>query len=233
MSRLFVGKLLDLSHRYGGYIPLSRLSTVSRWLGNNGESVLDIGCGSGSAMLFLNRRQSFDTCGIDINPVLIADAKSKSSHRQYFCQDILKLNLADRSYDTVICLELIEHLPKDDGLNLILRLERIARKKVILSTPVGYSKVEGKNPEDGSAHQCGYLPSELRGMGYLVRGNRLRLERPWWPYLLKHSPALASVYWVFWLVMGVVFSPLAYFFPDRIASGMVCLKEVGCERKSG
>ncbi|AGG05846.1 MULTISPECIES: class I SAM-dependent methyltransferase [Dehalococcoides] len=233
MNRVFVKKLLNLSHRYGGYVPLSRLNTVSRWLEGGGESLLDIGCGGGEAMLFLNRRKSFKTCGVDINPILIAEAKNKSSHHQYFCRDILNLNLADKSYDTVICLELIEHLPKDEGLNLILRLEKIARKRVILSTPVGFSRVEGNHNEDGSAHQCGYLPFELKEMGYLVRGNRLRLERVWWPYLLKRSAALASVYWAFWLAAGVVFSPLAYFFPDRIASGMVCLKEVGYERKSG
>lgn len=231
MNKIFIRKLLSLSHRYGGYIPLSRLNTVSRWLGNEKGEVLDIGCGGGSAMLFLNRRKSFSACGVDINPALIADAKSKKSHQQYFCQDILSLNLADKSFDTVICLELIEHLPKDEGLALILRLEKIARRRVILSTPVGFSEVEGNHDEDGSAHQCGYLPAELRERGYLVRGNRLRLERAWWPYLLKHSPALASVHWAFWLVTGVIFSPLAYFFPDQVASGMVCLKEVGCEGK--
>lgn len=44
---------------------------------------------------------------------------------------------ADGAFDVVTCLDVLEHVPKEDRLALIEELVRIARKKVIFCAPLG------------------------------------------------------------------------------------------------
>ena len=46
--------------------------------------------------------------------------------------------LSPKSIDTVVALDFIEHLTKEEGLAFLLEAERIARKQVIIFTPLGY-----------------------------------------------------------------------------------------------
>jgi hypothetical protein len=52
-------------------------------------------------------------------------------------QDFMS-SLATNSVDSVFLLDLIEHLPKEDGVNLLAHAERVARKQIIIFTPLGF-----------------------------------------------------------------------------------------------
>ena len=75
-----------------------------------------------------------------------------------------------KSFDTVLVLQLIEHLTRENGLKLIADAEKIARKKVILATPVGFLKYD--------FHLSGWEPEELEKLGYTVTGHGIRLPIP-------------------------------------------------------
>lgn len=44
----------------------------------------------------------------------------------------------EQSVDTVVLMDVIEHLEKEDGMDLLKKTERIARKSIIIFTPLGF-----------------------------------------------------------------------------------------------
>ncbi len=79
---------------------------------------------------------------------------------------------ADKSVDTVFLLDLIEHLEKEDGKALLYQAERIARRQVVVFTPLGFMPQEYEAGEvDGwglggtelQEHRSGWLPDEFEG----------------------------------------------------------------------
>ena len=52
-------------------------------------------------------------------------------------QDALQ-TLPDKSVDSVFALDVIEHLEKEDGLELLRQARRVARRQVMIFTPLGY-----------------------------------------------------------------------------------------------
>jgi hypothetical protein len=61
--------------------------------------------------------------------------------------DARKLNkyFSNKSFDIVWLIDVIEHMSKDDGYKLMANAEKIARKQVLISTPLGWY------PQD---HEC-------------------------------------------------------------------------------
>ena len=47
-------------------------------------------------------------------------------------------NVESDSVDTVTLLDVVEHLPKDESLEVLRHAKRIARKQVVILTPLGY-----------------------------------------------------------------------------------------------
>jgi hypothetical protein len=78
--------------------------------------------------------------------------------------------LPESSVDAAICLDVIEHFEKPAAVGLIRELEYVARKLVVLFTPLGFMPQEGY--ESGGAwqpwqkHRCGFEADELEGLGY-------------------------------------------------------------------
>ncbi|MFH1328466.1 MAG: hypothetical protein ABIH76_06465, partial [Candidatus Bathyarchaeota archaeon] len=67
-------------------------------------------------------------------------------------------------------LETLEHLERDEGLKVLQDIERIARREVIISTPVSFA---GQEAYGGNPHQehCSFWnPIEMRQRGYKVKG---------------------------------------------------------------
>jgi hypothetical protein len=70
----------------------------------------------------------------------------------------------------VLTSDVIEHLSKHDGYELICQMEAIAKKRVVIFTPNGMlgQKPEPDNPFQ--AHLSGWTVSEMRRLGYKVVG---------------------------------------------------------------
>lgn len=96
-----------------------------------GETVADIGCGTGVLLSKLkNKRPEFSRLvGVDF---VIDDAASRDGI-EYVAAKIEKLPFADNEFDTIICTHVIEHVlePK----TAIAELRRVARKRLIIVVP--------------------------------------------------------------------------------------------------
>jgi hypothetical protein len=172
------------------------------------ESVADIGCGPASHVLAVNGprlRILCDAYRANLTPnndqgtfPLLGDARA--------------LPLKDKSVDGITLLQIIEHLPKEEGVALLCAAERVARKVVVVTTPNGFveqGKIDGNPYQE---HHSGWSIEELRNRGYKVFGyeglkavrkrgtSQLRWPRFIWMMLgrfglsapiLKRYPALA------------------------------------------
>jgi ubiquinone/menaquinone biosynthesis C-methylase UbiE len=103
-----------------------------------GDSVAELGCGLSP---FLFEIEAERKVGIDFSPVTIRTCKNKYYGIEYYCEDVLETSLEDKSIDTVVAGEIIEHMENPD--DLIWEMERIANKRIVISTPI----LEFKDPE--------------------------------------------------------------------------------------
>lgn len=88
------------------------------------KKVLEIGVGNKVVSDYLRKTGvSIKTCDFD------------ASLKPDYVADILDLPLKDNSYDTILCAEVLEHLPFK-SFNLALKeLKRVSRDKIILTLP--------------------------------------------------------------------------------------------------
>jgi hypothetical protein len=154
------------------------------------ETILDVGCGESSPMRFLAAGR---LVGIDGYAPALERAQQRRTHDEYILGDVRLAGeiLKGRVFDAVVALDLIEHLPKTDGLQMLASMERLARKQVIVFTPNGFVSQRSQNG-DLQEHLSGWTPDEMRARGYSVfgmhgpkslRGEYARLKyrpRPFW-----------------------------------------------------
>ena len=95
-----------------------------------GPSVLDLGCGLGGYSKALGGR-GFELAAFDVVPEYVERARLLGVPAELY--DGERLPLADDTADTVILLEVIEHL--SDPAALLREARRVARHNVLISTP--------------------------------------------------------------------------------------------------
>ncbi|MGH2516061.1 MAG: class I SAM-dependent methyltransferase [Ktedonobacterales bacterium] len=76
--------------------------------------VLDLGCAFGFATRML-RRAGYDTVGVDASAEYIARAKRADPKGLYLQYDAANIPLPDASFDGVVFLDVMEHLPDAGG----------------------------------------------------------------------------------------------------------------------
>lgn len=135
---------------------------------NDCESVLDLGCGPSSPLQFCNKIKY--SLGVEIFTPYLKESQKRKIHSQYLNQNIMNLKIAPRSFDAVIMIEVLEHLSKKDGLKLLERAEKWAKKKIIVSTPNGYFP-EGKVDQNSwQRHLSGWSIDNFRKLNFKCHG---------------------------------------------------------------
>ena len=126
--------------------------------------------------------------------------------------------------DACVALDLIEHLPKDDGWQLLDDLEHCATQRVVIFTPNGFLPQHGH--DDLQEHLSGWTPDEMRRRGYNVLGfyghKALRGEY----HRLKGRPK------VFWAVVSLLSQTLVARHRPEKAAAIYCVKDVSKPRSS-
>jgi SAM-dependent methyltransferase len=160
------------------------------------ETVLDVGCGELSPLRFVHGVQ---LVGVDGYAPAVERARQRGTHDEYVLGDVKGLGtlFPVRRFDACVALDVIEHLPKEDGWRMLEGMERLATKRVIIFTPNGFVPQHSKDG-DLQEHLSGWLPDEMRARGYIVVGmhgpKSLRGEYA----RLKHRPK------VFWGLVSVL-----------------------------
>ena len=134
------------------------------------SSVLDLACGQNSPLRFVEKKQH--RVGVDIFEPYLEESKRLGIHDDYFVSDIMKLdkNLVDKKFDAVIGLDIIEHLSKKDGHNLVTLMSTLASKKIIIFTPNGFVEQEEYDGNPWQRHRSGWIVEEMQDLGFRIYG---------------------------------------------------------------
>jgi len=160
----------EVAQKVGTHLPFTYWQVVWRSIDGRTHSILDVGCADGDMMAFLSHRRRYYAVGVDIFEPYLQAAKRLKRHSGYVRADAMRLPFRSRSFDTVLFLETIEHMEREEGARALEEVERVARRQVIVSTPVAFvpQGAYGGNPHQ--EHRSFWTPHEMRRRGYTVRG---------------------------------------------------------------
>jgi 2-polyprenyl-3-methyl-5-hydroxy-6-metoxy-1,4-benzoquinol methylase len=150
-----------------------------------GETVLDVGCGLGKWAMLL-RSNYYDAGlpapptvdGIDAWEPMVQACRETGLYRNVWQQEMP--GQLDGQWDTVIAVEIIEHVPQDRVDAVFDALESVAKQRIIFSTPNWPAYRPGLKTSLGfsehEAHLSYVSREEFRRRGYRVVGSGLRMN---------------------------------------------------------
>ena len=202
------------------YVRFTALNTVWSCLDKDSKSILDLGCGKCEPMRFINRNKLFYAVGLDIFKPYLNGLKKLHIHNDYILCDITKLPVRPRCVDVALCTEVLEHLERKPGRELLGSMEKIARKQVIVTSPVGEYEQLAYDGNRYQKHKWIWSPFELAHLGYRVIGVGFR-NLSGESGLSARFNILKPFNELIWILAG----PFSYFMPF-MAGDMICVKKV-------
>lgn len=169
-----------------------------------GPRILDVGCGFGK-WGYLCTSNYWQTCsyvpgtrpeiiGCDGHAANVRMCRDNGCYANVLHLNVPPLPFDDCSFDTVLLIEIIEHLRQDYVQHLIREAKRVARHRIIVSTPNykdlrdGTDGITGWNPLD--AHLSYTDRSALREFGFHLYGCGLHPGSRYFRGILRRAGVL-------------------------------------------
>lgn len=132
------------------------------------HTALDLGCG---AEPYLGECYTIESVtGVDGSYKSCSSARRADKYVSTVQAVLPDLPFSERSVDAVTLLQVVEHLPKDVASKLIIDAERVARRKIIITTPNGFVAQEAFDENPFQEHLSGWSIEDFRERGYTVWG---------------------------------------------------------------
>lgn len=190
------------------------------------ETVLDLGCGPSSPLQY--SRNIKYSVGVEIFKPYLEESKRRKIHSKYIEQRVEEVDFPEKSFDAVIMIEVLEHLPEKIGYEMLQKAENWARKKIIVSTPNGYLPQKARDGNLFQKHLSGWNIETMKRLGFRCRG------LTGWKWLRKEAAGnetkdgfLASIRVrpkIFWFVIATLSQLITYPFP-KSAFELFCVKD--------
>lgn len=137
------------------------------------KNVLDLGCGERSPLHLLKDDPKFKnlySVGVDVfSPYILKNVKENKIHSKYINQNIFEIDFPEKSFDCVIMLDVIEHFEKKDFLKFLPKLEKIA-KKIVIMTPNGFVQQKEYDENPYQLHKSGWTVADMKKLGFICYG---------------------------------------------------------------
>lgn len=95
--------------------------------------VLDAGCGEGETIERLGPILPKPVQGVDLNPESVEFASARLPEHHFEVGDLTALRFEDSSFDLVLCLEVLEHIPEPGAA--LAEIARVSSSEIVLSVP--------------------------------------------------------------------------------------------------
>lgn len=107
-----------------------------------GSEILDLGCGCGIPAV-RDLAVQHDVTGVDISPVQVERARSLVPSAKFVCADMTKLTLSGGSFDAILSLYAIIHIPLEEQPDLFRNISKWLNQGGWLLCTVGHSAWTG------------------------------------------------------------------------------------------
>ena len=181
------------------------------------KTVLDLGCGPSSPLQYAKNVKY--SVGVEAFEPYLLESKKRKIHTKYIQKKIEEVDFPAKSFDEVIMIEVIEHLPKKIGFEMLEKAKRWAKKKVIISTPNGFLLQLERDDNLLQKHLSGWGVDEMRKLGFRCNGlsgfKSLRQETP---AVIEDNDFMASIKKkprFFWFIMATLSQAYTYHFPKK------------------
>ena len=184
----------------------------------NCDSALDVGCGKNSALKIFGLKH---LVGLEGYAPDAEAARQIGTHDEIITGDLRQMDqhFKPGQFDVCVALDVIEHLPKQDGLKMLSDMERASAKRTIILTPNGFLPQFHTEDADLQQHLSGWEVAEMRAQGYKVIGllglKSLRGEY----HMLKRKPKF------FWSVVSLLTQLFWTRNHPKDAAAILCIKE--------
>jgi 2-polyprenyl-3-methyl-5-hydroxy-6-metoxy-1,4-benzoquinol methylase len=140
--------------------------TLGRWLpARRDAAILDVGCGEGAFLVFLKEMGYSNLAGCDLSPenVALCQQRGLDFVVRHDARDLAQLPGPAGGWDAIFCLDVLEHVPKQDAARLLADL----RARL---SPTGYLVLQTANMAyvcaswlryNDITHEAGYTESTL------------------------------------------------------------------------
>ncbi|MHA2642822.1 MAG: class I SAM-dependent methyltransferase [bacterium JZ-2024 1] len=136
------------------------------------QSVLELGCGSGDNLCFLNNVKV--RVGVDIFEPCVRKAVERTDSIVYLKADAFTaLTLfPEETFDAILMIDFIEHIERGRAELLIHYAKMVSRKKIIIFTPNGFvpqtTDDRGLGNDYYMTHRSGWTAESLLALGFDV-----------------------------------------------------------------
>lgn len=137
------------------------------------RNVLDLGCGERSPLRLIKDNPAYAglySVGVDIfSPYIMKNLEGQRIHSEYINQNIFEIDFPEKSFDCALLLDVIEHFTREDFLAFLPKLEKIA-KKIIIITPNGFNEQDSYDDNPYQKHLSGWTVDDFEKLGFSCRG---------------------------------------------------------------
>lgn len=178
-------------------------------------TVLDLGCGPSSPLQHCkNIRRSV---GVEAFQPYLEESKRKNIHSEYLDKKIEELDFPKKSFDAVIMIEVLEHLPEKTGYEILEKAQKWARKKIIISSPNGFINQKAVDNNPLQKHLSGWNHKKMKKLGFKSHGLAgLKFLRQEVKNDTMGDDLTTSIRWrprFFWFVVATASQIFTYFLP--------------------
>lgn len=178
-------------------------------------TVLDLGCGPSSPLQYCKNVKR--SVGVEAFEPYLVESKKKNIHSEYLNKKIEDLDFSDNSFDAVIMIEVLEHLPEELGFEILKKAEKWARKKIIVSSPNGFISQKELDNNPLQKHLSGWSFEKMKNGGFEVKGLAgFKFLRREVQDDIMGDDLLTSIKFkprVFWFLIATISQLFVYFYP--------------------
>lgn len=164
------------------------------------KTMLDIGCGRGTLVAYA-RHAGIEAQGFDFSEWGVNEGRYSRCQREWLkVHDATKpFPYADRSFDLVTALDLMEHIYLPDLPQVISEIHRVCNKWIFLQTAVaGSGGLQGRDEEGYILEKGKPIPIEYEGCA--VAGHVTLRKESWWYEQLDHEDWMPRKDMVNWFI---------------------------------